>query len=53
MNLNGFDIKEAEEILQRERERADLVQQELQRRIYRGEVEATDAEGVVTMRDLQ
>lgn len=31
----------------------DLVQENIQSRIYRGELETTDAEGVQTMKDLQ
>lgn len=44
---------EDEEAAAHEQARRDGVSEEIQHRIYRGEVEATDADGVQTMRDLQ
>ena len=49
----GFSEDEAEEILVRERQRIDLVQEEIQHQIWTGEREVTDGDSVQTMRDMQ
>lgn len=51
--LHGFSEVEAEEILGRERQRIDLVQEEIQRQIWTGEREVTNGDSVQTMRDFQ
>lgn len=45
MNISDFSTED----LEREIERRELVQAEFQRRIYCGEIEATDADGIETM----
>ncbi len=51
MNKNVDDCTDSE--LRTELARREYERQEFQDRVYRGEVEATDADGVVTMTDLQ
>ncbi len=53
INTFGLSVERAEELLAAEALRVQLVQEEIQRRIYCGELEATDGDSVVTMRDLQ
>lgn len=53
MNLHGFSDDEAEEILSRERQRREITQEQIDWEIYTGERDATDADGVQTMRDFQ
>jgi hypothetical protein len=48
-NMNHFSDSE----LKAEIDRRQWERDEIQSRIYRGELEATDADGVVTMTDLQ
>jgi hypothetical protein len=49
MNLHGFSIDQAEEILRDERLRKEAFQRDVQHRIYMGELDATDAEDVSTI----
>lgn len=53
MNLHNFSEEEAEEILARERQRRELANERREHEYYTGEREPNDADGVITMRDLQ